>query len=217
MKNNSKKKLAIFDFCDTIFNGQSVSFFLNYLEGRLPLHKKVYSKIIKKINITSSTDGKRYKEILMRPFLEFSYEQLNNYSMQFYNEIIKKRLHKDVVDRLLNHKNNNCTVVIVSGGFDIYLKYFQEEYNIDFLVSTKLDFQDNIFLGKIAGNECLGDEKVRVLKQTINLDEYDLVNSFCYSDSSSDTPLFNLVGNKIIVKNHQDTSWADDSFGVMKV
>ena len=99
----------------------------------------------------------------------------------------------------------------------MYLRHFTKSYGIDYLVSTKLEFKNGIFTSKIAGDECLGDKKVELLGSKLNLKEFDLKNSFCYSDSRSDMPLFSLVGNKIVVKNAQSTDWIDDGFKVLKV
>jgi putative phosphatase len=97
------------------------------------------------------------------------------------------------------------------------LRHFAKSYSIDYLVSTKLEFKNGVFTSKIAGDECLGDKKVELLGNELNLKEFDLQNSFFYSDSRSDIPLFLLFGNKIVVKNAQNTDWIDDEFKVLKV
>ena len=63
----------------------------------------------------------------------------------------------------------------------------------------------------------MGDKKVELLGNELNLKEFDLKNSFCYSDSRSDMPLFSLVGNKVVIKNAQNTDWIDDEFKILKV
>ena len=97
------------------------------------------------------------------------------------------------------------------------MRHFAKSYSIDYLVSTKLEFKNGVFTSKIAGDECLGDKKVELLGNELNLKEFDLQNSFFYSDSRSDIPLFLLLGNKIVVKNAQNTDWIDDEFKVLKV
>jgi phosphoserine phosphatase len=62
----------------------------------------------------------------------------------------------------------------------------------------------------------LGLEKVNQLKQ-LDLNSYDLKNSYVYSDDQSDQPLFDLVGNKILVKNKQNTNWADYRYIILDV
>ena len=212
-----KSVLAIFDFCDTIFDGQSATFFLDFLESKLPIAKKIRAKIIKKMNKIPSSDSKRYKENLMRVFYGIKKEEMDKYAVEFHRSIVANRLHKSVIEALLAHQKSGYIVVVVSGGFEVYLRYFAKSYGVDYLISTKLEFKNDVFTSKIAGDECLGDKKVELLGSELNLKEFDLKNSFCYSDSRSDMPLFSLVGNKIIVKNAQSTDWIGDEFKVLKV
>ena len=81
MKN--KPVLAIFDFCDTIFDGQSATFFLDFLESKLTIAKKIRAKIIKKTNKIPSSDSKRYKENLMRVFYGVKKEEMDKYAAEF--------------------------------------------------------------------------------------------------------------------------------------
>ena len=195
-----KPILAIFDFCDTIFDGQSTTFFLDFLESKLTITKKILAKIIKKINKIPSSDSKRYKENLMRVFYGVKKEEMGKYAAEFYRSIVINRLHKSVIEALLWHQKSGHIIVVVSGGFEVYLRHFAKSYGIDYLISTKLEFK-----------------KVELLGSELNLKEFDLQNSFFYSDSRSDMPLFTLVGNKIVVKNTQNIDWIDDKFKVLKV
>jgi len=212
-----KPILAIFDFCDTIFDGQSATFFLDFLESKLSIVKRIRATIIKKMNKIPSTDSKRYKENLMQVFYGIKKEEIDKYAVEFYRSIVANRLHKSVIEALLEHQKSGHIIVVVSGGFEVYLRHFAKSYSIDYLVSTKLEFKNGVFTSKIAGDECLGDKKVELLGNELNLKEFDLQNSFFYSDSRSDIPLFLLFGNKIVVKNAQNTDWIDDEFKVLKV
>jgi len=211
-----KKPLAIFDFCDTLFDGQSISYFLNFLESKLPIHKKVYSKIRKRLNRISSSESKRYKEYLLKNFIGMSKSEFDANAKEFYEDIVKNRLHKLVIEKLHEHKNQGDTIVIVSGGFENYLKYFIEEHTIEHLFCTKLEFIDKKFTSKIGGKECLGVEKVNQLKK-LDLTQYDLENSYVYSDHHSDKPLFDLVRNKIVIKSKQNLDWIDERYAILDV
>lgn len=211
-----KKSLAIFDFCDTVFDGQSINYFLNFLNFKLPIYKKIYSKLRNRLNRISSSDSKRYKEYLLEVYKNISKSKFDIYSKEFYEMIIKTRLHNMVIDKLKEHQKQGYIIVIISGGFENYLKYFVEEYKIDFLFCTKLEFIDDKFTSKIDGVECLGLEKVNQLRK-LDLTKYDLENSYVYSDHHSDKPLFDLVTNKIVVKSKQNLDWIDERYDILDV
>ena len=54
---------------------------------------------------------------------------------------------------------------------------------------------------KIVGENCKGEEKVRRLKEYLKEEsiDVDFKNSYMFSDSLSDLPLFNLVGNPYLI------------------
>jgi HAD superfamily hydrolase (TIGR01490 family) len=216
MAKNNPLRVAIFDFDDTLFYGQSHSYFLSYIESKLPLLKFLYCKIRKRVVSKALTD-RLNKEFLLEPFKEYSKEKIDNIAYAFYNDVIKKRLCKILLERYFEHKSNGDMVIIASGGFDVYLKYFEQEYNADLLISTKLAFQNNFFTGKIQGEEALSENKAFMVKSLLVNAKVDWSSSFAYSDHVSDIPLFNLVGNKNLVDIGQDKSWISSDFKIIKI
>jgi phosphatidylglycerophosphatase C len=202
--------LAIFDFCDTLFDGQSVSSFIAFLESRLPFRKRIISKIRKKLNKIPSTDSKRHKEYLLKSYRGMEQEKVEKLSREFFEKIILKKLHRQVLEKLQAHKKAGDIVVIASGGFENYLKLFQEHFEVNHLFCTTLQFKNSKFTGLIEGNECLGLEKTVRVKEFFSNFDIDWRNSFVYSDNHSDLPLFDMTGNKIVVQNSQRLDWLPD-------
>lgn len=216
MTKNKALRVAIFDFDDTLFYGQSHSYFISYIESNLPLLKFFYCKIRKRVVFKASTE-RLNKEFLLEPFKDYSKEMFDNIARAFYQDVIKKRLCKILLDRYFEHKSKGDIVIIASGGFDVYLKYFEQEYNADFLISTKLAFNNNFFTGKIQGEEALSENKAFMVRSLLINSRVDWASSFAYSDHVSDMPLFNLVGNKNLVDIGQDKSWVPDDFEIIKI
>tara|TARA_B100000809_G_C15138468_1_gene531793 strand:+ start:5050 stop:5700 length:651 start_codon:yes stop_codon:yes gene_type:complete len=214
---NSKQKIAIFDFCDTIFNGQSFNYFINYLIDNQPFYNKFYLKLRKTLTPFISKNNLSRKEFLLRPYRGKSQQFFIEQGESFFNEIIKKRLYPELISLINEHQKRGDTVVLVSGGLSIYLSFFAKEYNIKHELATNLKFDNGLFTGKVEGNECLGEEKVLRLKDEINLELYDLNNAIVYTDHKSDLPLLNIVGKGVIIRNHQDVSWKDDKHTIIEV
>lgn len=72
------------------------------------------------------------------------------------------------------------------------------------MVATELETLEGKFTGKMLGKDCMRKHKVTKMKKMLDLSAYDLKNSFVYSDSLSDRPLFNLVGNKMFVLSNSN-------------
>lgn len=211
-----KLRLAIFDFDDTLFLGQSHVHFLSYVESKLPFFKLLYCKLRKRLVFKTLTDQAK-KDFLLEPFKGYSTEMFEEMAFLFYKDIVIKRLNRSILERYLEHKSSGYMVIIASGGFDIYLKFFEQEFNADLLISTKLEFKDGYFTGKIQGEEILSERKALMVSRMLGSVEVDWLSSFVYSDHVSDIPLFNLVGNKIFVDVGQDKSWISDEFQIIQI
>jgi len=216
MAKNNALRVAIFDFDDTLFYGQSHSYFLSFIESKLPLLKFFYCKIRKRV-ISKGLSDRSNKEFLLQPFKDYSREKIDNIAYAFYKDVIKKRLCKIILERYFEHKSNGDIVIIASGGFDVYLKYFEQEFYPDLLISTKLEFKNNLFTGKIQGEEVLSENKAFMVRSLLANTQVNWASSFVYSDHVSDIPLFNLVGNKNLVDIGQDKSWITGDFKIIEI
>ena len=95
--------------------------------------------------------------------------------------------------------------MIVSGGYDIYLKYFAQDYGIADVIATKIKMKDGICKGSFDGIDCLWENKLTLLnayciQQGIQIDQEQ---SYAYSDSRSDLPLLSYVAHPVVVKRKE--------------
>jgi HAD superfamily hydrolase (TIGR01490 family) len=213
MTQNSSVRLAIFDFDDTLYDGQSLSDFISFLESKLPLHQKIFAKIRKRFEGKTRMDNKLHKEFLLKGLTFFSKEQLYSLGEEFYVKKIKRRLIHPVLEELKQRAEKGYTIVLASGGFDLYLQAFTNEYQIKHMLTSKLLFETNRFSGIIEGDECLGAVKALAIRKLTNSMMVDWTNSVFYSDHQSDFPTFDMVGERIVVvKGTATPSWVNDGF-----
>ena len=90
----------------------------------------------------------------------------------------------------------------------ILTKEFYAIDEVDLIIGTRFKFENGKFIRSMDGNNCKGQEKVRRLKAVLkekNI-EADFKNSYMFSDSLSDKPLLDLVGNPYLInykKKHE--------------
>ncbi|EDO7419145.1 HAD-IB family hydrolase [Campylobacter jejuni] len=199
----SKEILALFDFCETLTNFQT-------LDRYLPLAGS------KNINYTQSKNLAR-RERFQRENLPYPrYEWLIDLDVDLAEEIAQEfvytdvmaNLNQNVIDRLFWHQDEGHTIVIVSGGLTIYIKEFARIYNIENIVAVDLEIYKNKLTGNIDGIHTMQERKLYKLAQKFNLKQFDLKNSYAYSDCVSDIPLLSLVGNPNVIECGKDLQWA---------
>ncbi len=92
------------------------------------------------------------------------------------------------------HQERGHTVAIITSATRYQAAPVARELGIEELLYTKLDVQDGVLTGKVVRPTCYGEGKAdaaRTLEARFGL---DLEQSYFYSDSHEDLPLFELVG-----------------------
>ena len=197
------KKLAIFDVDYTITKKETLMELFKYVikedkrnliyipraitSGLLYL-TKVYDEKKVKESFLKFIDGKTEKEI----------EQLVN---RFYQNRLSKLLYQDSIEMMKNLKNEGYDIYLISASPEFYLYELYAIEEIDKIIGTKFIFDQGIFKRKMKGCNCKGEEKVRRLKEVLKEEniEVDFKNSYMFSDSLSDKPLLDLVGNPYLI------------------
>ncbi|MGX2983521.1 HAD-IB family hydrolase [Helicobacter sp. 23-1045] len=206
------KILAIFDFCETLVPFQSVPPFLNIIKSQNPHYKgrfrafrrRFFSRIYRRVPLKIFD----YKNAQFEELRGFSEEIAQNLAKD-YAKYLLTHTNKKVIDRLQWHKAQNHCIAIVSGGLEIYIKYFAEFFEIQNIIALELEAQNGVLSGDIKGIHTMHYRKLYKLAKMLDLSKFDLQKSFVYSDCPSDIPLFSLVGNRVAIECGKDMKWAE--------
>ncbi len=213
-------KIAVFDFDGTIIREQSHElFFKEIINSKgiiISSLLKFYYKFIINKKIASLKDKQR-KEFFLSLLKNKDLNYIKSFSRNFYQNKIKPLYIKRINSDIVKYKTLGYKLVLVSGGFDIYLNELLNDLKFDIVICSELQFKNGKFTAKIINRECLGEEKVRRLKKKINIKKIDFNNSVFYSDHYSDLPMFNLFSNNFLVCTGQDISWMKKDFKVIYV
>ncbi|MCB9030488.1 MAG: HAD-IB family hydrolase [Deltaproteobacteria bacterium] len=212
-----KKRLVIFDFCETLVRFQSADKFVDFVREDLRSprmrYRECFRTILSFLRVLRGESNKRAKllqlEGLPKPRLEA-------FAERFVEERIRPNLIGRTTKILEQHLDNGDEVVIVSGGYSQYLNVFASQVGVKIVVATDIDFSDGVCTGRIAGDNCMGELKVKKLRDRISLDEYDLEDSYVYTDDIKDLPLLDLVGNKVLVTKHPNDQLAEQ-YGLQQI
>lgn len=215
-------RIAYFDFCETLANFQTADAFVDFVRNRrnslsmklmnfslLVLLKLKFNLVINKF-FPNSGLIKRYKLLQLRGI---SIEVLDKYAQEFYISKIKPNLIGDVLIQLIDLQKKNYNIVVVSAGYAIYLKYFNQEYNIKHLIATELAFSKDgkICLGKILGKDCIYTEKVKRIEDYFKSKKLDYSGSISFSDSPSDLPMMRLTEKAVVVSKSRSQNWSREN------
>lgn len=136
--------------------------------------------------------------------------ELREAARVFVDDVVLPSLRPAVRARLEDHRKKGDRVVLISGGYDLYLDVLKERLAADGVVANRVAFQDGVCTGRIVGADCMGEEKVARLRQIYDVAEFDLAASTAYSDAPSDLPLLRFVGRGVIVSPTPAVAWNPD-------
>ena len=195
----TSRKVAIFDIDKTIISGDSMFHLLKYTKTKYPASKAKLPSLFTKLVLfkLGVINTKKAKEAM---FYTFNY--LNNDDLKdFYSSTLKEKTFKDAKDKMKELKNKGYLILLVSASPEAYLKYFEEEEFVDFVIGTKFKCINNKFTNIMEGLNCKGDEKVARINAYLkeNNISIDKISSVAFSDSLSDIPMFNLVDKSYLI------------------
>lgn len=204
------KKLAIFDIDYTITKKETLMEFFKYIVSKdlknikfLP--RALYSGFMYGIKVY---DEKKVKECFLKFIENIDEKKLAVLTKSFYDEKLTTILYKDAVNMIKKLKNEGFMVILISASPEFYIKEFYAIKEVDLIIGTKFTFENGKFIRKMNGENCKGKEKVKRLEKVLkekNI-EADFKNSYMFSDSLSDKPLLDLVGNPYLInyKKHNE-------------
>ncbi len=191
-KKLSKQILAIFDFDGTLTTKDTFKDFLRYAFGfkkfvqGLFANSILLSKYLSGI-VTNSYAKERFFSYFFKgmPFEEFDY-LCRKYAENQIGEIMRKETY----EQFKEYKEKKADVVIVSATLETYLTYWAKRENVP-VVATKIEIEDGVLTGRFASKNCYGPEKVRRLKNLVDLGSYSQIVAF--GDSRGDKELFDIA------------------------
>lgn len=208
------KKLVIFDFCGTLISFQTADRYVQFCVKRLQDNKVVQCRhklvqlmdtfrIFKIYNHICKVNNWRKRMILWQ-LKGVSYEVCDQMAKKYFEEELLPNVVQPIVEKLKWHLANGDSVCILSGGYDVYIKYFAEYYGVKEILSSKVAFCKGKCLGKMEGKDCMRENKLAYIRPYLNGER-----TIFYTDSKSDLPLLKMVDEAIVVSHDASQQWAE--------
>lgn len=216
-----KEKIALFDFCETLANFQTADPYVDFVRQNHsnPRMKfwHFFHKIAIKLKIVSILyrlfpDSSPNKRFILKQLSGLSYDVLEKDAQCYYEMQIKPNLIPRIISELKALKEEGYRIMLVSGGYNLYLKFFARDFGIhqDDIESTIIDFDSrNRCKGTFKGKDCLGNEKLKRLNH--RFPEREGLFFYAYSDSESDMPFLKWADKGFVVRNVNTPKWDNNN------
>ncbi|WP_035289779.1 HAD-IB family hydrolase [Clostridium sp. KNHs214] len=197
------EKLAIFDVDYTLTKRETAMEFMFFMMKKNPkfiIHfpKSAISAVLYAIKVY---DAGKAKEKFLGFIDGIEEKRMQDTVKEFYRERLSKILYKDAIDTIKKLRAEGYRIILISASAEFYLNQLYNIKEVDKVMGTRFEVVDGKHGSKIIGVNCKGEEKVKRLKEYIKKEgiQVDFKNSYMFSDSMADLPLFKLVGKPYLI------------------
>jgi HAD superfamily hydrolase (TIGR01490 family) len=192
---------AIFDVDDSLLDGNAGTIFTWYLYSEKIMRPDVRAKIPR---IIYEYARRRLTELDMveagsRCQLGLRADELKAHAHACFLRHIRKRITTGAVRQIRKHLLSGHLVVVASGSPQYIIDEVAQHLRAHVAVGTRTRVVDGRATDQIVPPVVFRDGKRAVVERIAESYDIDLSQSFLYSDSVADTPLFEAVGNPVVV------------------
>jgi len=194
------KKLIVYDFDKTLYDGDSSIDFWIFLHLRRPwliLFTPVYLAAAL-FYLFGWTSFHKLKETLFIGINLMSKKSLSRVVDRFWRHA-HRRVFPWVKDRLAEQKTNRHTLVCISASPEFLLDKTVNQLGFELLIATRFVHKKRRISHFIDGENCKGEEKIRRLEKSPYSQKAGYRLCEAYSDSLSDLPLLISAEKSFII------------------
>jgi phosphatidylglycerophosphatase C len=205
--------VAAFDVDGTLTTRDCVVPFLQMLAGRRRLAAGILSQPRALAAAGFHRDRDRMKAVAVRAaFRGRDIQQVSALGAQFASTIHANWLRPDTPQRLAWHQQQGHAVVLVSASLGSYLRPLGQLLGVDGVLCTDAQVAaDGRYSGALAGDNCRGPEKVRLLRLWLEEHQLQHAELWAYGDSNGDRQLLSAARHNFYVKGVVVTAMPPDA------
>lgn len=130
---------------------------------------------------------------------EHDMETLRHWRSQYLREKIEPIMLPKAFELLGSHRRRGHTLLIITATNRFITEPIAEAFGVHHLIATEPELADGRFTGRVDGVPSFREGKVTRLRDWLQEQRIDLMESWFYSDSRNDIPLLEQVTHPVAV------------------
>lgn len=147
-------------------------------------------------------DSTAKERLLVRFFGRQPMDRVEEHAKWFCRNWLPRRLNPAVVDRMKQHRDDGCRVLLVSASPSLYVPAVARFLGINEVICTNVGVTDRKCLGRLSGPNCKGATKLDRLRDYLSRADAP-AGSFAYGDSRHDLPVLRWVTHGRLVRGRR--------------
>jgi HAD superfamily hydrolase (TIGR01490 family) len=214
---------AFFDLDKTIIAKSSPlalgkSFFREGLIGRSFLLKSLYAQLVFALMGADESKMERMRVEAAKLTAGWEQEKVRQVVSEVLEEVISPLIYAEALELMHDHRAAGRLVCIVSSSPEEIVEPLARMLRVDRYIATKPTIVDGKYTGDLEFY-AYGPHKADAIRRLADEAGLDLAGCFAYSDSATDLPMLEAVGNPVAVNPDKalrrialEKGWAMDTF-----
>jgi HAD superfamily hydrolase (TIGR01490 family) len=220
---NVEMEAAFFDLDKTIVARSSPlafgrSFFREGLISRSSLLKSLYAQLMFHLMGADEQKMDRMREEAAKLTAGWEQDRVRQVVTEVLEEVITPLIYAEALELMHDHRAAGRMIVIVSSSPEEIVEPLAKMLRVDDWIATKPRVEDGKYTGEL-DFYAYGPHKADAIKKLATEEDIQLEGSYAYTDSVTDLPMLEAVGNPVVVnpdKNLRrlatDKGWAIEAF-----
>jgi HAD superfamily hydrolase (TIGR01490 family) len=194
---------AFFDLDKTIVARSSPlalgrSFFKEGLIGRSFLLKSLYAQLMFQLMGADEEKMERMRQEAAKMTSGWEVEKVRRIVSEVLEEVISPLIYAEALELMHDHRSAGRMIVIVSSSPEEVVEPLARMLRVDRWIATRPKIVDGKYTGDL-DFYAYGPYKAEAIQELAGDLGIDLERSFAYSDSETDLPMLETVGNPVVV------------------
>jgi len=116
-----------------------------------------------------------------------------------FEKMFKDIIREKAIPEIAKHKQNNGRTAIISASLPYVCDPIKDILEIDDVICSQLEVEKGLFTGKSIDGFCFGENKYNKARRYCDEHNFSFSEAFFYSDSITDLPLLQKVGNPVCI------------------
>jgi HAD superfamily hydrolase (TIGR01490 family) len=208
---------AFFDLDKTVISKSSSlaltrPFYRAGLVTRSQLLRGAYAQLVYLMLGADERRMDRAKESMLALTKGWSKEEVEQVVREALEEVVDPFIYQEALDLVALHQALGRKVYLVSSSPEEVVRPLAERLGVDDVVATLAECIDGRYTGKLEFY-CYREQKAERIVEIARQDGIDLQGSFAYSDSITDLPMLEAVGNPVAVNPDRELRKIADQRG----